>query len=58
MDVLDILEHHVHRNVAEFELRGHQYSECALMMRKMRSTSASSFPKSGSIALLMVFSFG
>jgi hypothetical protein len=57
MDVLDILEHHVHRNVAQLKLRDHQYSGCALMIAKMRSTSSTSLPRSGSIAALMVFSF-
>src|SRR5215510_10390113 len=42
VDVLDVLEHDIHRDVTERDLRDHQYSLCALMMRKRRSTSATS----------------
>ena len=47
MDVLDVLEQHIHRDFAEVQLRDHQYSFCALMIRKMCSTSATLFPSSG-----------
>src|ERR1700730_4340123 len=43
MDVLDVLQNHVNCNVAQLELRDHQYSLCALRIGKMRSTSATSF---------------
>src|SRR3990167_9494787 len=56
MDVFDVLQRHIHRDLAHFYLRDHQYSLCALMMRKMRSTSASFLPKSGSNSPLMMFS--
>ena len=42
VNVLDVLEHHVYCDITELDLRGHQYSFCALMMRKIRSTSATS----------------
>ena len=42
MDVLDVLEDDVDRDVAKLDLGRHQYSVCALTMRKIRSTSASS----------------
>src|SRR2546425_4611653 len=52
MDVLDVLQNHVHLDVTQLELRHHQYSPCALMIRKMRSTSASSRRVSYSAALM------
>ena len=42
MDVFDVLQDHIHRDLAECESRDHQYSLCALMMGKARSTSATS----------------
>ena len=42
VDVLDVLFHHLHDDFAELDRRGHQYSLCCLMMRKMRSTSSTS----------------
>src|SRR5262245_48013760 len=42
VDVFDILEHDIRGDITERDLRDHQYSFCALMMRKMRSTSATS----------------
>src|ERR1700730_1598701 len=42
VDVLDVLQDHFHRYLTELKLGHHQYSFCALMMRKMRSTSAAS----------------
>src|SRR5262249_18777021 len=42
VDVLDVLEHDIYGDITERDLRDHQYSFCALMMRKMRSTSATS----------------
>src|SRR5207247_3848887 len=39
--VLDILQDHVSFDVTQPDLRHHQYSPCALMIRKMHSTSAS-----------------
>jgi hypothetical protein len=55
MDILYILQHQVHCDVAEFELRDHQYSRCALMIGKMRSTSAI-FPNASYNALLITCS--
>src|SRR5439155_665108 len=52
MDVLDVLQDHVHLDVAELDLRHHQYSPCALMIRKIRSTSASSRRMSYNAALM------
>src|SRR5262249_41061967 len=43
VDVFDILEYDIHRYITKRHLRDHQYSFCALMMRKMRSTSATSW---------------
>src|SRR5688572_1092600 len=42
MDVLDVLQHDIDRNVAQVKLRRHQYSGCALMMTNIRSTSSTS----------------
>src|SRR5580692_664591 len=57
VDVLDVLEHNVHRNPTQIELRCHQYSRCALTTKKMRSTSAT-FCKISYRAALMVCSRG
>src|ERR1017187_4262100 len=40
-DVLDVLFDYLHRNPAQIDCRDHQYSRCALTMRKMRSTCSS-----------------
>src|SRR6478672_11506639 len=40
MDVLDVFEHHVHGYFAKIDLRDCQYSACALMIAKIRSTSS------------------
>ena len=40
MDILDVLEHYIDRESSELKHCAHQYSACALMMRKIRSTSA------------------
>src|SRR5215510_9364854 len=42
VDVLDVLEHNIRGDITERDLRDHQYSFCALMMRKIRSASATS----------------
>src|ERR1700693_2325723 len=42
VDIFDVLEYDIRRDFPEIELRYHQYSLCALMTRKMRSTSAAS----------------
>src|SRR4051812_7128411 len=36
VDVLDVLEHHLDGQIAELDLRAHQYSACALTIRKIR----------------------
>src|SRR5438034_4373923 len=55
VDVLDVFPYYVDGDVAQFQLRRHQYSPCALMITKIRSTSDRSF-RSGSNAALMMFS--
>src|SRR6266511_2641530 len=52
VDVLDVLLHHFHGDFTQFDLRDHQYSLWCLMMRKMRSTSASSCKRSYNAALM------
>src|SRR5205814_427048 len=52
MDVLDVLEHHVHRDLTQVQLGAHQYSPCALTMWKMRSTSPTSRRTSYSARLM------
>src|SRR5215475_11956893 len=42
VDVFDVLEHDIHGDTTDRDLRDHQYSFCALMMRKIRSTWATS----------------
>jgi hypothetical protein len=42
VDVFDVLANHGHGHVAELDLCGHQYSVCATMIGKMRSSSVSS----------------
>lgn len=42
VDVFDLLEHDLRGDIAEHNLRHHQYSFCALMMGKRRSTSFTS----------------
>src|SRR5688572_668743 len=39
VDVLDVLQDHVHGEVAQLDLRNNQYSARAFMTRKIRSTS-------------------
>ena len=42
MNILNVLEHDIHFDTSEIELGSHQYSLCALITEKMRSTSISS----------------
>src|SRR6185437_14341963 len=55
MNIFDVLQYYIRGNVPEFDLSDRQYSFCALMMRKMRSTSFS-FCNTSYIARLITFS--
>src|SRR5262245_28327898 len=52
VDVLDVLELHLHPRATKLELCCHQYSPCASTILKMRSTSATSFNKSNNAFLM------
>ena len=52
MDILDVLQHHINRDVPKPQLVDHQYSLCALMIGKIRSTSPTSRSTSNSAALI------
>src|ERR1700742_1588588 len=42
MEILDVFLHDIHSDFAKLYTAGHQYSRCALTIRKMRSTSVTS----------------
>jgi type I restriction enzyme, R subunit len=52
MDIPNVLQNHIHRDVAQLKPRDHQYSCCALTIKKMRSTSATSCNTSYSARLM------
>ena len=45
MDVLDIPANDINGDITKLDLRSHQYSGCALMIRKTRSTSVAVIAK-------------
>src|SRR5258708_36322695 len=52
MNILDVLQHHIDSDISKFYLRHRQYSRWALTIRKILSTSDSSFRITNNAALI------